>query len=171
MKCECRCDGPLYGVRAVNTTTYDTDDYWVVRGSFAEKRTKLAGLPREQLEGIILDSHYNDFLAQRADYPTGDDDKHGHGKRLPYIGWYWRHIAFSRGGVPIGDCGQFIGFMANNKWYYDERNLTEAEQSEVLRIIDDAIALSQKGGNLREIEDTTNAKLDELWDYLQTLSV
>ena len=147
-----------------------TNLYLMLNGTYQERKQKLSEMPREFLEAVILDSEYNHFLSSRADYVDGEDDKHDSGKRVPYIGWYWRHIEFS-GDVPIGDCGDFIGFMANNKWDHPERNLTEEEKAEVLRIIDEAMVLSRKGGALREIMANTYAKLDELWDYMQTLTI
>ena len=142
----------------------DTNVYFEVRGNYAERKAKLASLPREWLEAAILDGKYNEFLSSRAD----DKDS----KRVPYIGWFWRHITFSdTARIPIGDCGEFVGFMANNKWDYPERWLSESEAAHVIAIIDEAMRLNQQGGNLAEIEASTNAKLRELWEYMQTLSV
>jgi len=147
-----------------------TNLYLALRGTYEERREKLRSFPKEYLEDAILDSEYNDFLGRRADYEDDENDEHGHGKRLPYIGWYWRHIAFS-GAIPIGDCGEFVGFMGNNKWDYPERDLTEQEKSDVMRIIDEAMVLASQGGLLSDIQKNTNAKLRELWNYMQTLKV
>lgn len=142
----------------------DTNTYWAVRGNYAERKAKLADMPREWLEAAILDRQYNEFISALAD----DKDS----KRVPYIGWFWRHIEFSDPtSIPIGDCGDFIGFMANNKWDYPERNLTAEEAAHVIAIVDEAMRLNQQGGNLAEIEAATNNKLRDLWDYLQTLEV
>lgn len=150
----------------------DTSIYFNVRGSMEEKKEKLSGMPKEWLEAAILDGIYNKFLAENDSYADDERDKHGHGKRVPYIGWFWRHIEFSElNCIPIGDCGDFVGFMANNKWDYPERYLTEGEAKRVIGIIDEAIALSQKGGAVSEIWKATYNKLDELWDYMQTLEV
>lgn len=142
----------------------DTNIYWVVRGTYAERKAKLANMPREWLEAAILDEQYNSFLSKRAD----DGDL----KRLPYIGWFWRHIEFSAPtSIPIGNCGQFVGFMANNKWDYPSRHLTSDEAAHVIAIVDEAMLLSQQGGIVAEIKTSTNAKLREIWDYMQTLVV
>lgn len=142
----------------------ETNVYWSVRGTYAERKAALAAMPREQLEASILDGQYNNFLSSRAD---DEDDK-----RIPYIGWFWRYIQFSNPtSIPIGDCGEFIGFMANNKWDHPERYLTLEESEKVIAIIDEAIRLSQQGGILADIEAATNAKLRELWDYMQTLAI
>lgn len=149
----------------------DTNIYWQVRGTYAERKAALADSKREWLEAAILDSEYNDFLRARADYKDGEKDERGHGKRLPYIGWFWRHLNFSDGKLPIGDCGEFIGFMPNNKWDYRERDTTPDEFAKIVSIIDEAMRLSEQGGDLHKIIAETYAKLDELWDYLSTLAM
>lgn len=149
-----------------------TNTYWQVRGSMENKKKTLSNKPREWLETAILDRHYNDFLSDNSDYNHDNDDKHGHGKRIPYIGWFWRHISFSDlTTIPIGDCGEFVGFMENNKWDYPERYLTKAEAEHIISIIDEAIELSQAGGALSKVLKNTYKKLDELWDYMQTLEI
>ena len=151
-----------------------TNAYLYLNGSFAERVQVLHGLPKEFLEASILDSEYNKFLNSWADFNSDDpddEDRHGCGKRLPYIGWYWRHLCFSSGTLPIGDCGDFIGFMPRNKWDHPERNLTDEEFTHVMGIIDQAMELNSKGGMLSEIHKQVDTKFEELWDYLQTLTV
>lgn len=145
--------------------------YWGLRGTYIERKEQLAKADRNWLEASILDSEYNRFLSKRSSYRDEDKDPYGHGKRLPYIGWFWRHLHFSAGAVPIGDCGEFIGFMANNKWDYPERMTTPEEFTQIMAIIDEAIRLDEQGGCLDKIIENTNEKLDELWTYLQTLDV
>jgi hypothetical protein len=143
-----------------------------LRGTYKEKKAHLTSFKKDQLMAEILDDHYNGFLSDYADVKDRDVDVHGHGKRIPYIGWYWRYVNFSRPtSIPIGNCGAFIGFMANNKWDYPERNLTEEEAMKVIAIVDEAIKINRAGGNLKEIEESTHKKLDEIWDYMQTLEV
>lgn len=150
----------------------DTNLYWRLRGTYAERKAKLAEFPREFLEAAILDSEYNEFIRGRANFRDGDKDSNGSGKRVPYIGWFWRHVAFSNlTSVPIGNCGEFIGFIENNKWDHPERTLTAEEGAKVMEIIDEAMRLNQQGGELGEIERSTNAKLGELWDFMQTLTI
>ena len=150
----------------------DTNLYWTVRGKYDERKKKLAEMEREVLEASILDGQYNDFVSDRADYAEDEKDEHGHGKRVPYVGWYWRHIEFSTPkAIPIGDCGSFVGFMANNKWDYPERRMTEEEARGAVAIIDAAIEESEKGGESSEIRKKTNEKLDELWAYMQTIKI
>jgi len=51
-----------------------------------------------------------------------------HGKAIPYIGWYWRHVDFTQT-ISLGDCGDFVGFMENNKWGYPEFTLTPEQDA------------------------------------------
>lgn len=55
--------------------------------------------------------------------------------------------------------------MANNKWDYPERYVTEAERLQVLAYLDKAIA------SYRKDKDAMGAALKELWDYMQTLTI
>lgn len=143
----------------------------VLRGTFSDKVAKIRSLSREALEQEIVDSHYNDFIADRADYGDRDVDRHGYGKRVPYIGWYWRDIpVYGDWGITIGG-GEFVGFMMNNKWDYPERDLSPDEKERVISILDAAIAASQRGGLLSDTEQSVNDHLDQLWDYLQTLVI
>lgn len=149
----------------------DTNLYWILRGPFDEKRNLLMKADRACLENAIIDTQYNSFLSNRSDYSEKDEDRHGHGKRLPYIGWFWRHLNFSSGCLPIGDCGEFIGFIPNNKWDHPERLTTKEEFNTIMAFIDRAMAEDQKGGEVSKIIENTNKALDDLWDYLQTLDV
>lgn len=61
--------------------------------------------------------------------------------------------------------------MANNKWDYPERTTTPEEFAAIMALIDAAMVENGRGGILADIVKAVNAKLDELWDYLQTLKV
>jgi hypothetical protein len=149
----------------------DTNLYWQLRGDYANRKKKLSEYTREALEAAILDAEYNDFLRTRSDYAEGESQTRPGGKKLPYIGWYWRHLQFSDGYLPLGNCGDFIGFIANNKWDYPERKTTSEEFEKIMVIIDEAMRLNQEGGNVAEINKNTANKLDELWNYFSTLNV
>jgi hypothetical protein len=76
-------------------------------------------------------------LNKRLSEIDADEKDYGYtaiaGKRLPYIGWYWRSVDFTVMGryafgvIPQGTAdfmcpplqSRFIGFMENNKWDYD----------------------------------------------------
>ena len=149
----------------------DTNLYWVLRGTYSERKAKLASVDRAWLEASILDEKYNEFLCSKADYKDHEKDAHGHGKRVPYIGWFWRRVTFSAGTISLGDCGEFVGFMENNKWGYRERSTTAEEFVRIMTIIDEAMKLDEQGGSLDKIIESTNAKLEELWGYMQTLTI
>jgi hypothetical protein len=146
--------------------------FYLYRNTYAQIKDILAGTDRRVLEDVILNDHYNDWIRDHADKGS-DDNKHdfGGGKTIPYIGWFWRAVDFASRRASIGDCDGFIGFMENNKWDYSERLLTDDEMLRVLAYLDEAIAISNRGGDVAKTADDTYAKLRELWDYMQTLKV
>lgn len=103
----------------------------------------------------------NELVAEFSDFDDGEVDPRWFGKRVPYIGWYWRDIDFENERYYIGDCGEFIGFMENNKWGYPERMLTPDEARQVSQIVAEADAC--KGDN-----DAVKAWLEKLWPLLQS---
>lgn len=150
----------------------DTNLYWRLRGTYEQRRATLEDLDPDLLRAMILDAEYNDFLRHWSDYPEGEAGPGGRGKRLPYVGWFWRHVTFhDLESIPIGDCGEFVGFMANNKWDHPERNLTLEEARAVMAIVDEAMRVNQEGGESGKIQANTARDLDRLWDYMQTLEV
>jgi hypothetical protein len=114
---------------------------------------------------------YNNFLREWADYDITEDDPHGHGKRVPYIGWFWRDVDFAERRIPLGHCGDFIGFMRSNKWNHPERVATPGEFAKIIEIIDGAIAESKKRGSREDVRENVNVELTKLWAYMQTLDV
>jgi hypothetical protein len=94
------------------------------------------------------------------------------GKRIPYIGWYWRNVdftqPFSLGRTRIeasvfeqihglrGHHGPgWAGFMENNKWDYPEWTVTEPQ----------AVAIVQA---LREaVKQPDRARLQTVFDLIQ----
>ena len=149
----------------------DTNLFWGLRGTYAERKAKLAGANREWLEAAILDREYNDFLRQRADTKYDDEDAPDvlHGKRVPYMGWFYRHMEFSEGRLPLGFNSGYVAFMANNKWDYHERYTTPEEFERIMVYIDAAMKANEQGGALDRIIRDTNAELKKLRGYMQTL--
>ncbi len=139
------------------------ESYWDIRGSLEESRKKLLGLEKEELVSSLLNDRYNSFMRGRCDR---DDEK-----AINYIGWYWRQINFAEYQIPVGDCGDFKGFMENNKWDYPERFLTREESEKVTALIEKAMRASEKGGLMSEIEAETFGCLKELNAYLQTIAI
>ena len=123
----------------------------------------------DRLASMIINDQLNDLVAKYADY---DDDESGNawGKRVPYVGWFWRYVNFVDADFVIGDCVDFVGFMENNKWGYRQRRLTPEEASLVVGIVCEAYRLNHQGGNMAEIIGATKAKLEELWPLLQSFT-
>jgi hypothetical protein len=78
-----------------------------------------------------------------------------HGKTIPYLGWYWREVDFSKP-VTLGDGGSFIGFMENNKWGYPEWQATKEQSQAIRAMLEDAVTVP------------TTEKLQAVFDYIQT---
>lgn len=134
----------------------------------ARQREALAKRTKQQLIDDAINTTLNDLVGQLANYEEGESDPHGHGKRVPYVGWYWRSVDFASSDYRIGDCGSFVGFMENNKWDYPERRMTPDEAAQVTAIVCEAYDINRGGGILSDILANTRAKVDELWPLLQS---
>ncbi len=139
--------------------------------TYSDLLEKVTQRTKESLEREVVNTRYNNWCRDWADFSAKEEDLHGYGKRLPYIGWFWRDLNFYDRSIEIGDCGEFIGFMANNKWDYPERSLTDEEFFIVVGYIDRAVAVISEGGNVGELIEARDSVLSELWDYLQTLKI
>jgi len=151
-----------------------TNDYWLPT-SLSKMRDALLEVEHETLVELIINNRYNDFVRERADFRDGETpvtpgDGNIGGKRVPYIGWFWRSTNFYRKRIPIGDCGDFIRVMENNKWDYRERMLTEDECDQVIAVIDAAMTASHQGGELRIIQQNTYRELERLWPLFQSFA-
>lgn len=137
-----------------------------------EKATLLARGAKALAEDII-NGKLNRLIGQYADYGEDEEGRLERDKRVPYIGWYWRSVDFASDEpyIPIGHCGEFIGFMENNKWDYPQRAMTPEEVQQVLVIVCEAYRLNGEGGILADIIQNTKAKLAELWPLLQTFEI
>ncbi len=129
----------------------------------------LAALKSRSKEELI-NNLYNHQVAEWADYDDNQKGKHGYGKRIPYIGWFWRHTDFANKRISIGNCGDFIGVMENNKWDYPEREMTEQEADTFIDYLEQAFAEASK---INDSNHRANAEkvFDELWKWFQTLEV
>ena len=119
----------------------------------------------------LVNTLYNARIEQWADYRDGQTDPHGHGKRISYIGWFWRHPDFVNNLVSIGDCGSFIGVMENNKWGYPERLMTPEEVDAFISHLEAAFAELDKGGDLAKTHKRAEEKFAALWEWFQTLTI
>lgn len=91
-------------------------------------------------------------------YDIADDEglsHNRHGKAIPYIGWCWRDVDFTQP-ISFGDCGDFVGFMENNKWGYPDFTLTPEQDAEAKAMLVGVGA------------EPTYARCREFWDRVQT---
>lgn len=80
----------------------------------------------------------NDKIREIVDDESIDFEAFG-GKKIPYIGWFWREVNFDRfldygysfGVIPPEEDSDtfetFKGFMENNKWGYSTVRATSAQ--------------------------------------------
>lgn len=145
---------------------YPVSDYFTVRGDTIEDiQANLAKNSKDDLVGLVINNRLNEFVGHWADKGEGDS------KFIPYVGWFWRSTDFVGRHIAIGDCGEFIGVMENNKWDYPERELTVTECDQVIAIILEAKRLSEEGGLATDISKKTRDKLAELWPLFQTFKI
>jgi hypothetical protein len=145
--------------------------------TFDEARVDLAGWRHEDLVDLVLNDHLNGFISDWAD--RKDDDAaplagllthNESGKRVPYIGWYWRDVDFAAKRITIADCGDFIGFCENNKWGYDQRDLTDDEADQVIALL--WKALNARGaGPYSETIAAKDTAFHELWTLMQSFTI
>lgn len=143
--------------------------------SFADYAAMLAGSDHTELAAVAANTLLNAWCSDVADYSqreadSRETDRRGHGKRLPYVGWYWRSVDFARKRVTVADCSDFIGFCENNKWGYPERSLNNEEADQVIAFLWRARTEGSKGGSLSDLDAARDAVLTELWDWMQTLT-
>ena len=119
----------------------------------------------------LVNEKVNDMIANISDYSPNNKDPHGHGKRIPYIGWYWRSIDMFNNNVFVGDCGDFIGVMQNNKWGYPERKMTNDEYKELKERLFQILSFWNGWGNIGENFRKTDNLAEELWAWMQTLEI
>ncbi len=111
---------------------------------------------RKMTKNELINEVCNDWLEKEADAEDA-----GCGKGIPYIGWFWRATDIAGKRITIGDCGQFVGVMENNKWGYPERLMSEDEVDQFVHFIDRAFETSTKAAE--------TAVLVDLWAWFQTL--
>jgi hypothetical protein len=132
--------------------------------------TYMSSLQAKTKDELVNDA-YNAQVASWADYADKQEDQHGHGKRIPYLGWFWRNTGFVNKRVSIGDAGGFIGVMENNKWDYPEREMTEQEVDAFMGYLERAFHEAGQGGNVAELHKKADAVFTEMWAWFQTLTI
>ena len=89
---------------------------------------------------------------------------------IPYMGWFWRNCDFFGKYVVIGkDNDNKIGIMANNKWDYPERRMTDTEVDTFMTLIDRVIVVDH--GFSKDIVFYRTRRLEELREWVQELSI
>jgi hypothetical protein len=103
----------------------------------------LLSLSKEQLVNDI----YNDEIREYADFADGDSaNDTTTGKRIPYIGWFWRDTDFAERNITIGKAtvesgyaeSGYVGVMEKNKWDYPERQMTPEEAATFIDFLEQA---------------------------------
>ena len=124
----------------------------------AYKREKiLEGLLKRTKESLA-NKIYNDLV--REEVSNG----------IPYMGLLWRNCGFITKDVSIGrDNDNQIGIMANNKWDYPERQMTEVEVDKFMELIDRVIAVDH--GFSKDISLYRDRRLAELQKWVQELGI
>lgn len=145
-----------------------SNGYWLMRsGKYEERKARVDAAEVLALKRAVFNDYYNKFVGDHAEVEGRVDatlaalTSHTHGKRVPYIGWYWRSTGWYDGDITIADSGEFVGVCENNKWDYPQRRLTPAEFAQVVEIVDDAMA------NEKEEEEI----MAKLWPLFQTFKV
>ena len=131
-----------------------------------KKLKELMQMKKEDLIDIIYNDQINTFADQENIYSIK-----GTGKSIPYIGWFWRNIDVIDKIIRIGNCGEFIGIMQNNKWGYPERRMTEEEVNKFIDFIEQLIENWQRGGCVADIHKREAHILCDLNIWMQTLKV
>lgn len=163
---------------------------------WAEAKAALMAMSHESLANACLNDQYNEFLSRYADYEVDEKPvdstlasgfgngssilaiegaltgaRTTSGKRLPYIGWFWRSPDWASGRVTIADCGEFVGICEKNKWDYPERRLTAEEVDKVLVVVDAARLRLGRGGDSINSITAVKAELEKMWPLMQTFEV
>lgn len=85
------------------------------------------------------------------------------GKCIPYVGWFWRNVDFSRPvhlympSEPGFDVPQFIGFMENNKWGYRTFACTQEQTDSIKALL------------VLAVSSPSDALFQAVFDYMQKL--
>ncbi len=97
-------------------------------------------------EAEQINEQYNRRVAEIADFEDKDEPFNNTttGKRIPYIGWFWRDTDFAGKRILIGTTGDYVGVMENNKWGYPDRLMTEEEATTFIGYLDRAFAASEQ---------------------------
>jgi len=80
------------------------------------------------------------------------------GKVIPYIGWAWHDVDFTKP-IWIGHCGEFAGFLEDNEWNYPRWQLSEDQDGTLKALLLDL--------DLDQNRDIIEDDLREIYRHIQ----
>ena len=111
----------------------------------------------------MTNEELNEKLAALADDEQFVVQGLGHGKAIPYYGWWWRSVDFDQ---PITfayangegfDVPSWVGFCERNKWGYEMFTATEEQSQQVRRLC------------VEFVEQPSSERAQAVFDYLQSI--
>lgn len=129
---------------------------------------------KQETKEALINELYNRRVASLADFESDEKvyDDTGTGKRIPYIGWFWRDADFVNAQITIGRTGNgYIGVMGNNKWGYPEREMTEQEASTFIDFLEAAFAERSKIDTTKEHTTRSEKIFAEMRAWFQSLVI
>lgn len=129
--------------------------YSVKRGGYNEAVENIRELTKAQLEAAVINEFYNDWCRNNSDPGSG-----GPSKTIPYMGWFWRDMDFAGKDFTVADNqtgdyaedNHFIAFCENNKWGFDQRQMTPDEAVTFINFIDAAMNAPSKSDELNPVK-------------------
>mgnify|MGYP006353365305 CR=1 FL=1 len=136
--------------------------------TFEQGCKNIKKLSKQELVKNAINGEVNSFLSHICD---NEDHAITWGKAIPYIGWFWRDCDFYNKTINIGNCWYFIGIMENNKRDYPERELTEKEFDQVMKLIREAKRYNELGGDVTENDKKKRETIEKLRHLIQTFKI
>lgn len=119
----------------------------------------------------LVNDLYNRRVSEWSDYEQNSEYSSPTGKRIPYIGWFWRDTDFAGKKIRIGDTGGFIGVMESNKWGYPERVMTEQEVDTFIGFLERGFSYENADVNEKKPKARAEEEFRKLYDWFQTLEI
>ena len=119
----------------------------------------------------LVDWVYNTWCSANSNDSDYENSQFENGKKIPYIGWFWRDTGFFNKVIYIGSADGYIGVMENNKWDYPKRRMSKEEVDKFIELLDAAIEAGNAGGILAEILENQDKKFIALCEWMQGLKI
>lgn len=129
---------------------------------------------KQQTKESLINELYNRRVDKLADFAKDEKvyDDTNTGKRIPYIGWFWRDADFVTPQISIGRTNDgYIGVMENNKWDYPERLMTEQEASTFIDFLESAFAERGRVDTTKEHITRSEKIFAEMRAWFQSLVI